>query len=480
MQARIGRSDVLPLHPNVSRRSSDGTVKAGLQHQDNQPPRMLSRMFAFAERGTTLTREARGGFATFLTMAYILAANPAILSAAGVPAQPAMAATAIAAALCTLLMGVVANFPLALAPGMGLNAVVAFQVAPLAGSWQAAMGLVVLDGVIVLALVLLGLREAVMNAIPADLRRAISVGIGLFIAFIGAVNARLVVVPEGTVHTLSKIPTAILPPVTHGPLSTPEPFIAIAGVLIMGFLLHRRIPGAIVLGMLGATAIALALGAATLPEGGWLAVPRFETLFQADVAGALRAALVPLLIALVMVDFFDTIGTVTAIADEAGLGGGSRPIPRLRAILGIDALSASIGGLCGASSVTSYIESAAGVAEGARTGFHSVVVAVLFLAAAFVAPLTSVVPQAATAPALIIVGFLMAQQIVRIDFAALDTAIPAFLTMLLIPFTYSISHGIGFGFVTYVVIKILERRFAQVHPVMYVVAAAFAIYFALG
>jgi AGZA family xanthine/uracil permease-like MFS transporter len=466
----------------------------------------MSDFFELGARNTTVGREVRGAVATFLTMAYILFANPSILAAAGVPFEAAVAATAAAAGVCCLLMGLGANFPLALAPGMGLNAVIAFQVAGAAGSWQTAMGLVVLDGLVVLLLVIAGLREAVMHAIPHDLRRAIAAGIGLFIAFIGAVNAKLVIVPIGTVLTLTKNPAATLPPVTHGVLGSVEPAIALFGLIVIAFLLYRRIAGAIILGIAAATVVAIAIGIARLPAGAWVGMPRFDTMFQADVAGALSLRLLPLLLSLVMVDFFDTIGTVTAIAEAAEIGGtpasaapgaqaaaaGSvhagpvhadpvaRGIPRLRGILAIDAVSASIGGLFGASSVTSYIESASGIAEGARTGLHTVCVGILFLLAMFAVPVVAIVPAAATAPALIIVGFLMCGQIVKIDFAKLETAIPAFLILLLIPLTYSISHGIGIGFIAYVAIRLLAGHARDVHPLMYATALAFVAFFVWG
>lgn len=442
----------------------------------------LLRRFDLAGRGTTVGCEVRGGIATFLTMAYILFANPSILQAAGVPFAPAVAATAAAAAICSILMGLGANFPLALAPGMGLNAVLAFQVAPAAGGWGPAMGIVVLDGLVVLALVLLGLREAVMDAIPRDLRRAIGVGIGLFIALIGAVNAKLVVVPVGTVAGMVQHPGATLPPLTFGSLHAPEAWVAAVGLLVTVFLVARRTTGAILLGIVVATALGFVAGIAHLPRGPWIGLPRFDTVGHADVGAALRLSVLPLLVPVIMVDFFDTIGTVTGIAEEAGLdrdhaGGG---IPHLKRILAIDALSASIGGLFGVSSATSYVESAAGVAEGARTGLAAVVTGLCFVLAVFAAPLAAVVPAAATAPALIVVGFLMFQQITRIDFQALDTAIPAFVLLATIPFTYSISHGIGYGFITYVVIQVCSGRPRAVHPVMYVTAAAFAGYFAWG
>jgi AGZA family xanthine/uracil permease-like MFS transporter len=439
---------------------------------------MIDRLFDLRGRGTDVWTELRGAFATFLTMAYILFANPAILSAAGVPFNSAVACTAAAAGICSILMGLYANLPIALASGMGLNAIVAFQVTGVTGSWQAAMGVVVVEGLLILILVLVGLREAVMDAIPRDLRRAIGAGIGLFIAFIGAVNAKLVIVPSGTVAVLSKNPGAVLPPVTYGSLGTPETAIALIGLVITAWLMARRVRGAIVLGILLGTAVALVWGVAKFPER--LQAPDFSIAFQADWRAALRPGLVPLILALMMVDFFDTLGTATAIAEEAGLEDENGRIPGIRRLLIVDSLAAAIGGAFGASSVTSYIESAAGVAEGARTGLHSVFVGLMFLAAIFAAPVAGVVPGAATAPALILVGFLMAAQITRIDFGKLDTAIPAFITLVTLPFTYSISHGIGYGFITYVAIHVFSGRLREVHPLMYLLAAAFAAYFVWG
>lgn len=440
----------------------------------------VERIFGLPARGTTAGRELRGGVATFLTMSYIVVANPSILAGAGVPAEAAAAATAAVAALATLLMGLGANFPLALAPGMGLNAVVAFQLAPATGSWEAAMGLVVLDGLVVLALVVAGVREAVMLAIPADLRRAIGVGIGLFIAFIGLVNARIVVVPPGTVGVLSANPAAVVPPVTHGAFSAAEPLVALVGVLVAGLLLHRRWPGAMVLGVAASTVAAAFFGLVAWPDDGIWRWPSFETVGRADVATALSWRFVPLLLSIVIVDFFDTIGTVTAVAEAGDLADERGVVPGVRRILAVDAVSASLGGLFGASSATAYIESAAGVAEGARTGLHNVAVAGLFGLAVFAAPLATLVPPAATAPALIVVGFLMCQQVARIDFGTLATGLPAFLILLLVPFTYSISHGIGAGFIAYAGIRVLEGRARDLHPLMAAAALAFAAFFVLS
>jgi AGZA family xanthine/uracil permease-like MFS transporter len=361
-----------------------------------------------------------------------------------------------------------------------LNAVVAFQVVGQTGSWQAAMGLVALNGLIVLALVLAGVREAVMSAIPLDLRRAISVGIGLFIALIGAVNALLVVIPPSSVAALNTNPAATVPPVTHGSLQAAEPLLALAGLLIIAFLLSRRMPGAIVIGIAAATLAGLLLGVSHWPAGAWLRMPQFDTVFQADLASAFEIRLLPLLLSIMMVDFFDTMGTVTAIAEAGDLHDRQGRIPQLRSILAIDSISAMIGGAFGVSSVTSYVESAAGVADGARTGLHNVVVAALFAACIFAAPLVAIVPAAASAPALIVVGFLMCQQVVRMDFSALDTAIPAFLILLMTPLTFSISHGIGYGFIAYVAIKLLHGRPKDVQPMMYAAATLFVAYFWLG
>lgn len=432
----------------------------------------LDRLFQVRERGSSIATEVRGGVATFLTMAYILAINPAILSDKGIPFESAVACTALAAGLCCILMGTVANFPLALASGMGLNAFVA-HAADVTGSWQAAMGLVVLDGLIVLALVAVGLREAMVDAIPIDLRRGISAGIGLFIALIGCVNAGLV--------TKNELPGP--PPVSPGLFTQPTVLVTLAAVCVIAVLLQKKVTGAILTGLVLA-AVALVLlepgaGSAT-GSAAWFGVPSLEIIGKADLRGALSLKFAPLLLSLLMVDFFDTLGTVTSIGEQSKLLDDQRRVLGLRRILAVDAISASIGGWFGVSSVTSYIESAAGVADGARTGLHSVVVGVLFLLAMFAAPLIGMLPPAATASALIVVGFLMAEPLPRINFSQADTAIPAFVTVLLIPLTYSISHGIGYGVIAFVSIRLLMLRWKEVHPLMYGAAAVFVAAFVFG
>ena len=441
----------------------------------------LNRYFELESRGTTVGREFRGAVATFLTMAYILAANPAILGAAGVPVDSAVACTALAAGICTIAMGLIANFPLALASGMGLTALVAYTAAAATGSWQTAMGIVVLDGLIISVLVVIGLREAMLDAIPLDLRRGMAAGIGLFIALIGCVNSGLV--------SSSGMP---VPPLRPGDFVEPSVLITLAGIVVIAALHSRKVPGAILIGIV-ACAVASHVSASLEPVAVGdadahvgqpsdhervSALPSFRIIGQADVVGAMSLQFLPLLLTLLMVDFFDTLGTVTALGDQTGLKDANARVPGLRRILLVDSVSAAIGGWFGVSSVTSYIESAAGISEGARTGLHSVFVGLFFLLCVFASPLVALIPPEATAPALIVVGCLMAASITRIDFTQAATAVPAFVTLLLIPTSYSISHGIGYGILTYVAIQLLTLQWRNVHPLLYGAAAVFAIAFA--
>jgi len=430
----------------------------------------IESFFQIRQRGSTIPREIRGGVATFLTMAYILFVNPLILSNAGMDRTATTACTALAAGICCLLMGGYANFPLAMASGMGINAFVAFDLVLKRGySWQAAMGLIVVEGAITLLLVLGGLREAVMHAIPRDLRLATGVGIGLFIAFIGLSNAGVVVQGQGTPTTYGHM-------FVEGAINKPM-LLALGGIVLTALLVVRKVPGAIVLGILITTAAALYTGVTHWPTNVSFRPTFSASAFHVDLRSVLHWTAAPLIFSLIMVDFFDTIGTATAIAQQSGLIDRDGKIPGVRRVLAIDSISASLGGLLGASSVTAYIESAAGVADGARTGLHTIVVGVLFLLAIFLAPFAGVVPSAATAPALVLVGFLMMTQVREIDLDHLDTAIPAFITLLTIPLTFSIAHGIGYGFIAFVAIKVLSLRFTQVHPLMYLTAIAFGAYF---
>ena len=439
----------------------------------------LDNFFQISQRQSTIGREVRGGVATFLTMAYILLVNPSILSAAGMPAAAVATSTALAAGLCCLLMGLWANFPLATASGMGVNAIVAFTIVKATGSWQTAMGLIVIDGLIVVALVLAGLRETVLEAIPKDLRVAIGAGIGLFIALIGLESSKLIVAHPATYVTHGDLGVgATLEGIRHGTFHLSEPLIAIVGLAITAVLMMRRVTGAILIGVAVCTGLAFAGGLAHWPDH--FPKPDFSTMFHADVSGAMHWKFASLLMALVLIDFFDTLGTATAVAEEGGLMTADGKIPGVRKILLVDGVAASVGGALGASSVTAYIESAAGVAEGARTGLHTVVVGILFLLAIVLAPLAGVIPGCATAPALILVGFLMMSHVADIKFRSYGTAIPAFLTILTIPLTFSIAHGIGYGMISQVILSVANGNARKVHPMLYVVAAAFVWFFVTG
>jgi AGZA family xanthine/uracil permease-like MFS transporter len=451
---------------------------------------MLDRWFELRARGTTAGTEVLAGLTTFMIMAYIIFVNPAILSFAGVPAlqgqgppfAPTLAATCLVAAVMTTAMGLATNYPLAVASGMGLNAVVAFQlVVGLRLPWPSAMGVIVLEGLAITLLVLTGVREAVLAAIPMALKRAISVGIGLFILFIGLVNGGVVKTGSGT-------------PVTLGVLTSPRVAVAVAGLLLTLLLLALRVRAALLLGIVGTTVLAIAVNAArggqvwTLPgvavvPAAVVAWPDFSTLgagLTLDVFARLGLVTALLTIFSIMLsDFFDTVGTVVGIGGEAGWLDARGRLPRLNRVLLVDSLAAVAGGAAGASSATTYIESAGGVAVGGRTGLTAVVVGACFALALFFAPLAGVVPPEATAPALIVVGYLMCALVREIPFADLDEGFPALLTLTLMPFTYSITNGIGAGFVSYAFIKLARGRAREVHPLMWAAAAAFVLYFVL-
>lgn len=403
-----------------------------------------------------------------MTMAYILFVNPDMLSTIGIPAEGAAVATALAAALTTLAMGLYANYPFALAPGVGLSSALVFGLA--AGQkipWQVGMGVIFIEGLIVTVFVLTNIREQVMEAIPLNLKRAIGAGIGLFIALIGLKNAGLVIDHPATL-------------VTYGSVLNKGALLSIIGLLLTAALMSRRIPGAILLGILLTTVIGIPLGLTHLPPT-WLRVPgagSFTTFFQLDIAGALRLALLSSIFAFLMTDFFDTMGTVVAIGEEAGLLQDGK-LPGLKRVLLVDSLSAMVGALFGTSSVTTYVESAAGVAQGGRTGLASVTTSLLFLIAVFFAPLIGIVPTEATAPALIIVGFLMLAAIKDIPFHDFGEAFPAFVTLITIPLTFNIARGIGYGFIAYVIIKLLTGEARRVHPLLWATSVLFLISFVI-
>ena len=468
---------------------------------------MLDKYFKITQRGSTVAREVRGGFVTFFTMAYIVALNPLIIGLAkdadgkflggGDAPNLAMvaAATALIAGVLTILMGVVGNYPLALATGLGLNTFVAVGIASKM-SWADAMGLVVLEGIIITVLVLTGFRTAVFRAVPAQLKIAISVGIGLFIALIGLVDAGFVRKTPGTGPV----------PVTLGYDGTlvgwPIIIFALGLFLTIG-LMVKKVKGALLIGIAVATVAAIAVESAfkigpnfVAPDKvnpkGWglnvpsvpsdfISTPDFGLLGHFSLFGSFSrisaVAAILIVFTLLLSDFFDTVGTVTAIGHESGLIDSQGNIPNNDRILLVDSLAAVAGGAGSISSNTSYIESASGVGEGARTGLASVVTGVLFLLTTFLAPLVAVIPYEAATPALVIVGFLMMTQIKGIDWADYGIAIPAFLTIILMPFTYNISVGIGAGFVSHVVIRLVQGRRKDVHPLLILVTVLFMVYF---
>ena len=461
---------------------------------------LLDRYFHIRERGSTPATEIRGGITTFVVMSYILFVNPTILSTLtggrGPDFDATVTMTALAAGVMTIVMGIYARYPFALASGLGLNGFVAFDMILGRGiPWQAAMGVVFIEGVLITLLVLTGLRRWVMEAIPLNLKRAISVGIGLFILFIGLVNAGFVRVPVETVAVIEgRAAGQPAPPVALGTLTGWPIIIALVGLFLTLVLVARQVRGALILGILAATAFALAvhaltgadISAAPGEQGSWperLSTPSFATFGEGlnldiFVEVSILTALL-LIFSLMLSDFFDTMGSIVGIGGQAGFLDRQGRLPGVNRVLLVDSAAAAIGGIASASSVTTYIESSAGVSEGARTGLASVVTGALFLAAILLAPVAGIVPAEATAPALIVVGFLMASVIREIDFGSLGEGLPALLTLAVMPFTFSITNGIGAGFVTYTFLKLVTGRWRDVHGLLYSISAAFLVYFAL-
>jgi len=431
-------------------------------------PSGLDAYFKISERGSSVATEVRAGVATFLVMAYIILVNPSILSQIGFDTAALAAGTSLIAGILCIAMGVVANYPIAMAAGLGLNAAVAFGLVFGDGlTPQGAMGVIVLEGILVTVLVLIGLREKVMDAVPASLKYAIGVGIGLFILFIGFVNGGLIQQGEGT-------------PVQFVFPNSKEAALTLIGLVITVFLYSRGVKGALVLSIVVTTIVGLIMGVASMPES-LSAAPSFSTLGEFDLGNVFETlgllAAVLTIFTFMLTDFFDTMGTATAIAEQAELMDEDGRMPDVGKMLLVDSVGAALGGMAGVSSNTSYIESSAGVAEGGRTGLTSVVVGVLFLASIFLSPLATLIPGQATAPVLILVGFLMASLITKIDFADLEEGFPALLAIVLMPLTYSITVGIGAGFVMYTLIKLARGKVAEVNMWMWIVSVAFVVYF---
>ncbi|SNS14760.1 putative MFS transporter, AGZA family, xanthine/uracil permease [Actinomadura meyerae] len=462
---------------------------------DDSPPSggggPLERLFDLTGRRTTVARELRGGVTTFFAMAYIILLNPIILGGAkdvtgaslSIPQLTTM--TALSAAVTTVIMGLVGNAPLALAAGLGINAVVAFQAAPVM-TWPQAMGLVVIEGVIIVLLALTGIRERIMNSIPLALKHAIAVGIGAFIALVGLIDS-------GFVTSSAESPPLALG--NGGHLQTWPSLVFALTLLLMIVLYVRRVPGAILISIVAGTVGAVAIQEnATIKEGGWgivtpnmpdklFAAPDFGLFGEIDLFGGFgRAGVITALVVLftlVLSGFFDAMGTILGISDEAGLVSEKGEVPRLGRILSVDGLSAAFGGITSSSANTVFVESAAGVGEGARTGLANIATGALFAVTLFLTPLAATVPAQAAAPALVVVGALMMAQVAKVDWDDLEMTIPAFLTIVLMPFTFSITIGIGGGMVAYALIKLARGKVREVSVWLWPVVVLFLVFFAI-
>ena len=427
---------------------------------------MLDNFFKITERGSSVKTELLAGVTTFMTMAYILAVNPAILSATGMDARAVFTATALSALVATLVMALVAKLPFALAPGMGLNAFFAYTVVLGMGhSWQMALTAVFLEGIIFIILTLLNVREWIVNAIPMPLKHAISAGIGLFIAFIGLQNAGVIVNND-----------AIL--VSLGNLKSPPVYLMLAGVLISGVLLLLKVRGALLIGIFAITIAGIPLGVTQIPEGSSMvsAPPSIAPIFwQFDSSQVFTVDMLIILFTFLFVDMFDTIGTLVGVSDKAGMLDEKGNIPNAKAAFMADAIGTTAGAIMGTSTVTAYVESASGVAEGGRTGLTALSTAGMFLLALFFSPLFIMVPTAATAPALLIVGYFMMSPVLKINFESIEDGLPAFVTMIMMPLTYSIADGIVFGLLTYVLLQVLSGKFKKLSPMMLILAVLFIL-----
>ena len=427
----------------------------------------VNEVFRLEERGTNFRTEVLAGFTTFLTMAYILIVNPMILGDAGMDVGSVFMATAIASAVATLVMAFTANLPIALAPGMGLNAFFAYTVVIGMGfSWQMALAAVFIEGILFIILSAFNVREAIVNSIPLNIKKAISVGIGLFIAFIGLKNAGIVVPYAATAVTL-------------GDMTSGGAVMGMIGLLVIGAMLALKIKGAILLGILATTVIGIPLGITQLPSGAWLPPSMAPTFAQFDFSSLFTLDMVVVIATFLFIDIFDTAGTLIGVATKGNLVDDDGKIPKAKQALLADSIGTTVGAVLGTSTVTSYIESAAGITEGGRTGLVSLTVGLLFLASIFLSPLFLMVPAAATAAALVVVGLFMASTITGIDFTDYTEGLPAFMTIIMMPLTYSISEGIMFGIVTYVGLKVITGRRKEVTKVATVLAILFVVWFAV-
>lgn len=429
---------------------------------------MLDKFFKITENNSTLKTEIIAGTTTFMTMVYILAVNPSILSDAGMDKDAVFTATALSALIATLVMALVAKLPFALAPGMGLNAFFAYTVVLGMGyTWQFALTAVFLEGIVFLLLTAFNIRELIVNSIPLNLKHAISVGIGFFIAFIGLQSTGLIVDNPATLVSL-------------GSMKNPSVLIGLSGVLVTGLLLARNVKGALLIGILTSTIIGLFVGVTVIPDDFQFVSlpPSIEPIFfKFDFSQILSFDMLIVLFTFLFVDMFDTVGTLVGVSSKADMLDKDGKVPRVKQALFADSIGTTVGAVLGTSTVTTYVESAAGVAEGGKTGMTALTVAVMFGLALFLAPIFMMIPPEATASALIIVGLFMISPIMKIDLNDFTEAIPAFLTIIMMPLTYSIAQGIVFGMLSYVILKLLTGRHKEIKPIMYIIAVLFIIKF---
>ena len=423
---------------------------------------LLDRYFQLAENQTTVRRELLGGLTTFMTMAYIIVVNPQILAQAGMPAEGVLFATCISAAAATLVMGLYANYPIALAPGMSLNAYFTYSVCiGMHIPWRTALGVVFISGVLFVLLTVTRVREQIVNGIPDSLKHSTAAGIGMFIAFVGLRNAKLVAANPATFVGL-------------GSFSDREVQAACFGLLLTLVLMARKINGAILLGILGTTVLGVLRGMAHWPAA-LVSLPHpSATLLQLDLRGAVHLGLLEIIFAFLFVDLFDNVGTLVGVCEQGGFVKNGK-IPRVGRVLLADAVGTVFGSLTGTSTVTSYIESAAGVAAGARTGLANVAVAALFLVAVFFSPVAAAIPGFATAPALILVGALMTQSIAHVNWSDFTDAFPAFVTLLATPLTFSIATGLSLGLISYTVVKVAAGKYREVSPLLWILTTLFIL-----
>ena len=425
----------------------------------------MPALFNLEKHDSTVKREIVAGVTTFMTMAYILAVNPDILSTTGMDKGAVFTATVLASVIGTLVMAFAANLPFAMAPGMGLNAYFAYTVVLGMGySWQTALTAVLIEGIIFLVLTGLNVREAIVNSIPVCLKHAISVGIGLFIAMIGLQNAGIIVSDQNTLVTL-------------GNLDNPAVWLSLSGIILIGVLLILRVKGAILLGIFTITLVGVPLHITHLPQEGVAGMPPSisPTFLQFDLESIFNPDILIVLFTFLFVDMFDTVGTLVGVSSKTEMLDDRGRIPRARQALFADAVGTTVGALLGTSTVTTYVESAAGVAEGGRTGLTTLVVAALFLLSLFFAPVFLMIPGAATAPALVIIGTFMFSPVLKIDLENYLDAIPAFLTVIMMPLTYSISEGIVFGILSYVLVRLLSGKTRELSPAVVILAILFIL-----